>query len=173
MPRLTRLSHRYGRSVVVVDAETQGVYRVVLDTNVVVSGFLSRRGAANALLELAVYQHDRLRLGASEENRDELLATFREPRLASQIVTRGFTPEALYMFYTVLTDPPVPTTLWRGRWSADPDDDAFLATAFTFGAHVLVSRDPDLLNLKQFYGCRIETPIRALELCREAVLSRT
>ena len=152
-------------------AETQVPYHVVLDTNVVVSGLLSHQGAANALIELALHHHERLRLGASEENRDELLATLREPRLASRIITRGLTPEALYMFYTVLTDPPVPATLWRGRWSADPDDDAFLATAYAFGANLLVSRDRDLLNMKHFYGCRIETPIRALELCREVVLS--
>jgi hypothetical protein len=27
----------------------------------------------------------------------------------------------------ILTEPAVPTTLWRGQWSTDPDDDAFLA----------------------------------------------
>jgi predicted nucleic acid-binding protein len=74
------------------------------------------------------------------------------------------------MFCTMLTYPPVPTTLWRGQWSADPDDDAFLATAFAFGAQLLVSRDRDLLNVKHFYGCQIETPVRALALCREVVL---
>ena len=74
------------------------------------------------------------------------------------------------MVYTILTHPPVPTTFWRGQWSADPDDDAFLATAFAFGAQLLVSRDRDLLNVKHFYGCQIETPVRALALCREVVL---
>lgn len=146
-------------------------FRVVLDTNVVVSGLLSHQGAAHAILDIAIRHHERFRLGASEENRDEFLATLREPRLASRILARGTTPEALYIFYTVLTDPPVPTTLWRGHWSSDPDDDAFLATAFAFGAHLLVSRDRDLLNLKHFYGCQIESPVRALELCRRAVLT--
>jgi predicted nucleic acid-binding protein len=75
------------------------------------------------------------------------------------------------MFYTILTDPAVPTTLWRGHWSTDPDDDAFLATAFAFGADLLVGRDSDLLNLKHFYECQIVAPVRALDLCRAAVLS--
>jgi putative PIN family toxin of toxin-antitoxin system len=147
------------------------VWRVVLDTNVAVSGLLSRQGAAHAILDLAVQHRARLRLGASEENRDAWLATLRAPRLAARIVARGSTPEALYMLYTILTDPPIPTTLWRGQWSVDPDDDAFLATAFAFGAHLLVSRDGDLLNLKHFYGCQIESPVRALALCRAAIFS--
>jgi predicted nucleic acid-binding protein len=102
----------------------------------------------------------------------ELLATLRESRLASRIVERGFTPEALYLFYTTLTDPPVPTTLWRGHWSDDPDDDAFLATVFAFGANLLVSRDRDLLNVKYFYGCQIVSPAQALALCRQVVSGR-
>ena len=145
------------------------VFRVVLDTNVAVSGLLSPQGAAHAIIDLAVHHQTRLRLGSSEENRDELLSTLRESRLALRIVTSGLTPEALYMFYAALTDPAVPTTLWKGHWSSDPDDDAFLATAFAFGAHLLVSRDRDLLNLKHFYSCQIVSPDRALALCRKAI----
>lgn len=167
------LSPRCERSVAVGDGDTTLALRIVLDTNVAVSGLLSRQGAAHAILDLAVQHRERLRLGASEENRDELLATLRVSRLASRIVARGLTPEALYMVYTIVTDPPIPTTLWRGQWSADPDDDAFLATAFAFGAHLLVSRDRDLLNLKHFYGCQIESPVRALELCRATLLRST
>lgn len=144
-------------------------FRIVLDTNVAVSGLLSPQGASHAIVDLAVHHRGHLRLGASEENRDELLATLRTPRLASRIESRGFTPEALYMLYITLTEPAVPTTLWRGQWSTDPDDDAFLATAFAFSANLLVSRDSDLLNLKAFYGCQIVEPGRALALCREAV----
>ena len=73
------------------------------------------------------------------------------------------------MFYVALTEPAVPTTLWRGQWSSDPDDDAFLATAFAFSANLLVSRDSDLLNVKQFYGCQIVEPSQALALCRQAL----
>lgn len=146
--------------------------RVVLDTNVVVSGLLSWQGAARGLIDLALRYQTRIRLGASEENRDELLATLRVPRLALRIAAHGLTAEALYLFYTNLTAPSVsvPTTLWRGQWSSDPDDDAFLATAFAFSAHLLVSRDSDLLNLKRFYHCQIETPARALARCRQVVL---
>jgi putative PIN family toxin of toxin-antitoxin system len=154
----------------VASDEAPEEFRVVLDTNVAVSGLLSREGAAHALIDLALRHRERLRLGASEANLDELLATLQVPRLAARIMTRGVRPEVLAMFYTILTHPPVPTTLWRGQWSADPDDDAFLATAFAFGARLLVSRDRDLLNIKYFYGCQIETPVHALELCREMVL---
>ena len=74
-------------------------FRIVLDTNVAVPGLLSPQGASHAIVDLAVHHRSRLRLGASEENCDELLATLRTPRLASRIESRGFTPEALYMLY--------------------------------------------------------------------------
>jgi putative PIN family toxin of toxin-antitoxin system len=163
------VSIRCERSVNVASGEDLLEFRVVLDTNVAVSGLLSPRGAPHAIIDLFVHHRPRLRLGASEANRDELLATLRAPRLATRIASRGFTPEALYMLYIALTEPAVPTTLWRGHWSTDPDDDAFLATAFAFRADLLVSRDHDLLNLKQFYGCRIVEPGRALALCRAAM----
>lgn len=163
------MSRASERSASVANSEDLAVFRLVLDTNVAVSGLLSPQGASHAIVDLAVHYRARIRLGASEENRDELLATLREPRLATRIKSRGFTPEALYMLYITLTEPAVPTTLWRGQWSSDPDDDAFLATAFAFSADLLVSRDKDLLNLKQFYGCQIVEPSPALALCRTAI----
>ena len=72
-------------------------FRVVLDTNIAVSGLLSPQGAPHAIIDLSVHHRTRLRLGASEENRHE---------------------------------------------------------------------SP---NLKQFYGCQIVEPGRALALCRVAI----
>ena len=84
------------------NGETPQALRVVLDTNVAVSGLLSHQGAAHAILDLVIRHREQFRLGASEENRDELLATLREPRLASRILARDATPEALYIFYSIL-----------------------------------------------------------------------
>ena len=70
-------------------SDTALTFRVVLDTNVVVSGLLSRQGAAHAIIDLVVHHRARRRLGASEENRDELLATLRVPRLASRLDARS------------------------------------------------------------------------------------
>ncbi len=47
--------------------------------------------------------------------------------------------------------------------SIDPDDDAVLACALAAGADLIVSGDPDLLNLKQFHGAAIVTPRQAIE----------
>jgi predicted nucleic acid-binding protein len=99
----------------VTSDEAPQEFRVVLDTNVAVSGLLSRQGAAHALIDLALRHRKSLRLGASEANCDELLATLRAPRLASRIIAGGVRSEALAMFYTMLTYSPVPTTLWRGQ----------------------------------------------------------
>ena len=60
-------------------------FRVVLDTNIVVSGLLSPEGTSHAIVDLAVHHQARIRLGASEENRDELLTTLRVPRLAKRM----------------------------------------------------------------------------------------
>ena len=70
--------------------EALQVLRVVLDTNVAVSGLLSTQGAAHALVDLAVHHRTWLRLGASEENRAELLATLRESRLMDRHFKRYF-----------------------------------------------------------------------------------
>jgi putative PIN family toxin of toxin-antitoxin system len=133
----------------VSEAEQQRLLRVILDTNIAVSGLLSD-GAAAAIVDLARYHPELIRLGASEDTLTELLAVLRKPRLASLLEQRGWAPEEVFALYSRLVDSPVPTTQWQGRWSSDPDDDVFLATAYAFGADLLVTRDEDLLELKQF-----------------------
>ncbi len=46
--------------------------------------------------------------------------------------------------------------------SIDPDDDAVLACALPAGADLIVSGDPDLLNLKRFHGMPIVSPREAV-----------
>jgi len=46
---------------------------------------------------------------------------------------------------------------------ADPDDDAVLACALAANAHVIVSRDSHLLNLKQFHRIPILNAADAIE----------
>jgi hypothetical protein len=55
-------------------------------------------GSAN---DLALRHRERLRLGASEASRDELLATLQAAMLAAQIRARGVRPETLALFYTM------------------------------------------------------------------------
>jgi predicted nucleic acid-binding protein len=46
--------------------------------------------------------------------------------------------------------------------SADPDDDALLATALSADAHLIVSGDAHLLNLKHYQGIPIVTAAECL-----------
>lgn len=152
------------------ETEQGRVLHTILDTNAAISGLLSD-GTAAALVDLARHHPGWVRLGASEDTLDELLATLRKPRFSERLERRGWTPEEVFALYVQLTGPPVQTTQWQGRWSSDPDDDVFLATAYAFEADLLVTRDKDLLELKHFYQCRIELPDRALEICRDHVQS--
>jgi predicted nucleic acid-binding protein len=78
-------SRRSGRCVTVANVEERPAFRIVLETNVAVSGVLSPHGAAHAMVDWAVHHRGRIRLGVSEEHRDALLAILRTPRLATRI----------------------------------------------------------------------------------------
>jgi predicted nucleic acid-binding protein len=53
-------------------------------------------------------------------------------------------------------------------WSSDPDDDAFIRTAFAAGAQRLVSGDDDLLSLHPLSDLWILAPRAAMEALDQA-----
>ncbi|MBN1139223.1 MAG: putative toxin-antitoxin system toxin component, PIN family, partial [Anaerolineae bacterium] len=129
--------------------------RVVLDTNVYVSGLILSRGTPFQVLEawrqqayiLATseaiiaeieralrYPRIRDRYGVAEADIDQLVASLR----ADALVTPG--------------DRAIPPTC------ADPDDDKFLACALEAQADCIVTGDPHLLTLGGYRGVAILTP---------------
>ncbi len=131
------------------------MHRVVLDTNVVVSGFYGGRPrevmdlwrAGRVLLCLSVpilqeYTEVLDRFGQFARDASDLLRRLRDLEHALLVLLT----EAVHA---------VPS---------DPDDDIFLACAVAAQADLIVSGDRHLLDLGRFRGIRIVTPAEALEI---------
>lgn len=133
--------------------------RIVLDTNIVLSGVLWR-GTPYQLLTL-VKQTSTLQLVSSpvllEELADVLTRQQCTKRL-SAIGQSGAQVLADYLQVVELVEPVnIPPT------SRDPDDDAILACALAAHADLIVSGDADLLVLKQFQDIHIVTAAQAIQ----------
>lgn len=122
--------------------------RVLLDTNVLISGILFR-GLPRSLLERAI--RGELDLVTSPVLLDELervLTTrFHVPRELARLA-RG----ELETLAEVVAPDEVPSV------SRDPDDDEVLAAAVAGGAEAIVTGDRDLLVLRSHRGIPILTP---------------
>ena len=127
--------------------------RVVLDTNIMVSGLLWR-GAPRAVIEAA--RSEQIELFSCAELLEELEDVFRRPKLAARLAQIGKRPTDLIDAYRALivvirADP------LSAPVSVDPDDDAVLACARAAHAAAIVSGDDDLLRLGVFEGIPILT----------------
>lgn len=117
--------------------------RVVLDTNVTVSGLLWH-GAPRRVVEAA--RNGQIEIVSSAELVAELEEVLRRPKLAARLAQVGSTPEELLAGYlalvVVIRAAPLPAPI-----SVDPDDDVVLACALAARAEAVVSGDDDLLSL--------------------------
>ena len=132
--------------------------RVVLDTNIVVSGLLWD-GRPRQLLE---YGRDRLiKLLSSSELLDELLDVLGREKFATMLVSQGITQPYLLQRYGALTELVKPKPL--ERTVRDVDDDVVIATALAAQAEIIVSGDDDLLALHPWRGIQILNAVDALQ----------
>lgn len=135
--------------------------RLVLDTNVVVSGLLWG-GHSRHLLTLGL--SDTVTLFSSPVLIEELTQTLQYTKLGTRISALQTTAQALVAHYsamvTLLNPEQVPRVVER-----DADDDHVLACALQTRAHLIVTGDRDLLSLGASYqGIHIVTPAEAAEL---------
>lgn len=124
--------------------------RVVVDTNVVVSGLLF----PDSVPARAVLKAQKGEILSSEATRLELITVMsrsRFDRYVERQIRQRLTAE--YVDATVLVEISAPIRVCR-----DPRDDKFLEVAVHGRADVIVTGDADLLALHPFRGVDILTP---------------
>jgi uncharacterized protein len=135
--------------------------RLVLDTNVVMSGLLWG-GHSRHLLELAL--NDTIALYSSPVLVDELSQTLHYAKLTKRITAVQTTTQALVEHYSAMVTLVVPLQV-PGVIAQDADDDQVLACAVEARAHLIASGDQHLHSLGgNDLGVRIVTPAEAAGL---------
>lgn len=133
--------------------------RIVIDTNVLLSGLLWH-GAPNTLLNQV--RAGTVDLVMSQTLLEEFTEVITRQKFVAVLQHTTRTPERILNELQALVEmvvaPPLPQPMCR-----DPDDDAVLACALSAHAELIVSGDADLLVLKQFQGIRIVTAAQALK----------
>jgi putative PIN family toxin of toxin-antitoxin system len=127
--------------------------RVVLDTNIWVSGLLWK-GPPWKLLRLA--EQKKVELCSAAPILVELYEVLSYDRLQPRLQLLSLTPEELVAYVLDLAsvfDVPAGSSIV----TADPDDDVFLHCAVTAGAACVVSGDRHLLDLAEWAGIPILT----------------
>jgi putative PIN family toxin of toxin-antitoxin system len=134
--------------------------KVVFDTNLLVSAFLTREepaGVSSELLRLAREGTVDLHLSSAiiAETLGTLVASRRlQQRYAYDAGMAAQYCDDLSTVVTLVPDPP-PTP---GAVPRDPDDDKIIACALVAGAEYIISRDRDLLSLGTYDGITIIAP---------------
>jgi uncharacterized protein len=131
--------------------------RIVIDTNIWVSGLLWR-GLPWQLLRLA--ETERVEICMTEVMLEELSEVLRYTRLQSRLQSIGFTSDELITYVSQLAtffeSPPISSSD-APLVAADPDDDIFIHCALVAGAGYLVSGDHHLLEMQHYAGISILT----------------
>lgn len=139
--------------------------KVVLDTTVLVSAFLTSKGVAAEVLERAV--SDCILVVSDEILAETLrkLLTKRKIRKAYRYEdadARDYVDHLAALASAIVHDPiSVP------RVVRDPEDDMIIACAATVAAEFLITRDKDLLSLGTYGKTQIVTPRQFLDAFRK------
>lgn len=120
--------------------------RVVLDTNILVSGLLWS-GPPRLILDAA--RRGEIQLYTTQVLLDELYDVLRRDKFVTRLEQAGVSSETLITGFKALANliepQPIPPTILD-----DPDDDAVLACAVAARAQAIVSGDKHLLKLVYF-----------------------
>ena len=138
--------------------------RVVLDTNVLVSRFLSPLGNPAAIFQS--FQDEVFELILSEP----ILAEFQEVMRYNRLRRlHGLTDAEIavaaedFAEFATMIEPTEPLSVVLD----DPEDDKFFEAAVTGQAEVIVSGDHHLLELRTYRGIRVVTPAAFLAILRQ------
>ncbi len=129
--------------------------RVVIDTNVFISGLISTTSPpARVIDHVAAFG----RLVATRDTLEELIATVWRSKF-DPFLSRGRRQAALNRLVPLIE---IVSAVRIVRACRDPRDDKFLEAAVNGQADVIISGDKDLLALHPFAGVEILTPAEYL-----------
>lgn len=129
--------------------------KVVLDTNVLVSAFLSSKGSPAQVLE--ALRQERFELVGSEAIFAEYqeVLSYEKVQALHQMSKAKITAVINALKGSALIVEPSPALVGVLR---DPDDTKFLECAVAGRAPYIVSQDLDLLSVKEYQGIQIISP---------------
>ena len=136
--------------------------RLVLDTNIVVSGFIWG-GVPRQVLESG--WDEQITLFTSNVLLDELADVLSRGKFDTMLASREISPAYLMQRYGMLAKLVKPLAV--ERTARDPDDDAVLACALAAQADLIVSGDADLLTLQTYDGIRIVDAATAIHVIEQ------
>jgi hypothetical protein len=135
---------------------------IVLDTNILVSGLISRTNPPGELIE--AFKAGRFTLVTSKPQLLEFQRVLTYRRLQKYVRHE----QSQTLIATIVSVAEIVDNLPSVEFSPDPDDNFIIATAIAGNADLLVSGDKsDLLILDKVEGIPIVTPRQALELLDE------
>ena len=127
--------------------------RVVIDTNVVLSGLIKPGSVPGRVLR--AWRDGSIRLVLSEFLLEEIAVTLARPKFQALVPWPAAQIDRFVLELRAFCDVVEPAEL-KFKYPRDPDDIPVLATLIASGADVLVTGDRDLLVLREEYP--IETP---------------
>jgi putative PIN family toxin of toxin-antitoxin system len=127
--------------------------RVVIDTNVVLSGLIKPASVPGQVLR--AWRNGSIRLVLSEFLIEEIAVTLARPKIQALVPWPAAQIDRFVLELRAFCDVVEPAEL-NFKYPRDPDDIPVLATLIASGADLLVTGDRDLLVLREEYP--IETP---------------
>lgn len=136
--------------------------KIVLDTNVLLKGFVSARNGERKILNLAMA--GKVVIYGSVESFSEYKEKIKIDRIKAFYPNKHLSEERMENLYTsAISLVDTNTVDLGGQISDDPDDDEFIKIAIASGSKIVISNDKDLLRLKTHAGIRFVKPEKFLE----------
>lgn len=130
--------------------------RIVVDTNVLVSGTLVAAGSSARILEAA--RNAEIILLTSHRLLAEYATVIQRPHIINKYARVKENAEDLINFLSANAELVRDESEWTGLVPADPNDDMVIACAIAGRADGIVSGDPHLIELKEVQGIPIQKP---------------
>ncbi|PIN91204.1 putative toxin-antitoxin system toxin component, PIN family [Candidatus Pacearchaeota archaeon CG10_big_fil_rev_8_21_14_0_10_32_14] len=136
--------------------------RVILDTNVFISGIFWEGNYCSQIIDL--WMKGKFELVVSKDTLDELVKTLKSFKIPLKI-------DLIEDWRKLLIENSIciETSHKLNVIKEDPDDDKFLETAIEGKAEIIVSQDNHLLRLKEFQGIKIITPKEFLDVVGDSI----